>query len=119
MNFVLLVVGTSRGRMTSDIYHEWCVDVLDYSLSAMLPRPTRSQMLCAYPIHRTVEGDGNAAIGYCLRWWRFLRRSHRTIALLHPLFLTTKSTQQLNFWQIVIRLDVFGQKLFQMVTLAK
>ena len=56
-DFVSSIVGISQGRM-SDIYHEWC-NVLDDSLSAMFPRPTRSQMLRAYP-QRTVEGDGHA-----------------------------------------------------------
>jgi hypothetical protein len=49
--------GISEGRM-SDIVHEWA-QVMDDALQEMFPRPTRSQMLRAYP-SRFIEVDGHA-----------------------------------------------------------
>lgn len=51
------LVGIEVGRM-SDIFHEW-TQVLDDALCEMFPRPTRKQMLMAYPI-RFIEQDGDA-----------------------------------------------------------
>jgi hypothetical protein len=55
--FAAALVGISVGRM-SDIFHEWN-NVLDGSLKELFPRPTRSQMLKAFPC-RTYEVDGHA-----------------------------------------------------------
>ena len=56
-DFTASICGVSKGRM-SDIFHEWAV-VLDTALAELFPRPTRSQMLRAYP-RRFVETDGHA-----------------------------------------------------------
>ena len=55
--FAQSICGISGGRM-SDIFHEWS-RVLADALTEMFPRPTRSQLLRAYPT-RFLEADGHA-----------------------------------------------------------
>ena len=55
--------GISSGKM-SDIVHGW-TQVIDDALQEMFPRPTRSQMLQAYP-DRFYEADGHCRTGLLL-----------------------------------------------------
>ncbi|KAL7534641.1 hypothetical protein ACHAXR_006013 [Thalassiosira sp. AJA248-18] len=55
--FAATLVGICVTRM-SDIFHEWS-QVLEEALVEMFPRPTRSQMLRAYP-SRFIEADGHS-----------------------------------------------------------
>ena len=55
-SFAASIVGISVGRM-SDVFHEWA-QVLDTALCQMFPRPSRRQMLRAFPAH-FIEKDGH------------------------------------------------------------
>lgn len=55
--------GISATRV-SDIFHAWA-QVLDAGLQEMFPRPTRKQMLSAFP-SRFIEADGDARTFLCL-----------------------------------------------------
>jgi len=56
-SFAASLVSRYVGRMI-DIFHEWA-QVLDTALYQMFPRPSRTQMLKAFPVH-VIEKDGHA-----------------------------------------------------------
>ena len=56
-SFAAFLVGTSVSRL-SKIFHKW-VQILDTAVYQMFPRPTRNQMLKAFPAH-FIKEDGHA-----------------------------------------------------------
>jgi len=70
--FAACLIGVSPGRF-SDIFHEWC-QVLDDALTSWFPRPTRSQLLRAYP-SRFIEADGHARCSLLLNAFEIFTQS--------------------------------------------